>query len=164
VAISLAAELGELKRFAHPRDLMGYLGLVPSEHSSGQKRSLGSIAKTGNGYACRMLIEAAWNYHFAARTSLPLQKRQEGQPAPIREAAWKARLRLTYRYRRLTARGLQHNKVCVAIARELSGLSGASASRAPSALDHRNLTCQEQETTHDVIGTTPDRQRDALDR
>jgi transposase len=121
VASSLVAELGGLKRFAHPRDLMGYLGLVPSEHSSGQKRSLGSITKTGNGHARRMLIEAAWNYRFPARISLPLQKRQEGQPAPIREVAWKAQLRLTQRYRRLTARGLQHNKVCVAIARELSG-------------------------------------------
>jgi transposase len=121
VATSLVAELGELKRFAHPRDLMGYLGLVPSEHSSGQKRSLGSITKTGNGHARRMVIEAAWNYRFPARISLPLQKRQEGQPAPIREIAWKAQLRLAHRYRRLNARGVQHNKVCVAIARELSG-------------------------------------------
>ncbi len=121
VATSLVAELGELKRFAHARDLMGYLGLVPSEYSSGQKRALGAITKTGNGQARRMLIEAAWNYRFPARISLPLQKRQEGQPAAIREIAWKAQLRLTQRYRRLTARGLQYNKVCVAIARELSG-------------------------------------------
>ena len=121
VATSLVAELGELKRFAHPRELMGYLGLVPSEYSSGQKRSLGAITKTGNSQVRRMLIEAAWNYRFPARISLPLQKRQEGQPALIREIAWKAQLRLTLRYRRLTARGLQYNKVCVAIARELAG-------------------------------------------
>ena len=120
-ASSLVAELGELKRFAHARDLMGYLGLVPSEYSSGSRRALGAITKTGNGQARRLLIEAAWNYRFPARISLLLQKRQEGQPAAIREIAWKAQLRLTQRYRRLTARGLQHNKVCVAIARELSG-------------------------------------------
>jgi transposase len=120
-ATSLVTELGELKRFAHARELMGYVGLVPSEHSSGNKRSLGAITKTGNGQARRLLIEAAWNYRFPARISLPLQKRQEGQPALIREIAWKAQLRLAHRYRRLSARGLQHNKVCVAIARELTG-------------------------------------------
>ncbi len=120
-ATSLVAELGEMKRFAHPRELMGYLGLVPSEYSSGQKRTLGAITKTGNSHARRLLIEAAWNYRFPARISLPLQKRQEGQPAAIRDIAWRAQLRLTLRYRRLSARGLQHNKVCVAIARELAG-------------------------------------------
>jgi transposase len=120
-ATSLVAELGEMKRFAHPRELMGYLGLVPSEYSSGQKRALGAITKTGNSHARRLLIEAAWNYRFPARISLPLQKRQEGQPAAIRDIAWRAQLRLTQRYRRLSARGLQHNKVCVAIARELAG-------------------------------------------
>lgn len=121
VAISLVAELGELKRFARSPELMGYLGLVPSEHSSGQKRSLGAITKTGNSHARRMLIEAAWNYRFPARISLQLQKRQEGQPAAIRDIAWRAQSRLSHRYRRLTLRGLQHNKVCVAIARELAG-------------------------------------------
>jgi transposase len=120
-AISMVAELGELKRFAHPRELMGYLGLVPSEYSSGQKRSLGAITKTGNTHVRRLLIEAAWNYRFPARISLPLQKRQEGQPAAVRDIAWRAQLRLTHRYRRLTARGLQYNKICVAIARELAG-------------------------------------------
>ena len=120
-ATSLVAELGEMKRFAHPRELMGYLGLVPSEYSSGQKRALGGITKTGNSHARRLLIEAAWNYRFPARISLPLQRRQEGQPAAIRDIAWRAQLRLTQRYRRLSARGLQHNKVCVAIARELAG-------------------------------------------
>ena len=121
VATGLVAELGELKSFAHARDLMGYLGVVPSEYSSGSKRALGAITKTGNSQARRMLIEAAWNYRFPARISLSLQRRQEGQCAAIREIAWKAQLRLTQRYRRLSARGLQHNKVCVAIARELTG-------------------------------------------
>jgi transposase len=120
-ATTLVAELGELKRFAHPRELMGYLGLVPSEHSTGEKRRLGAITKTGNGHARRVLIEAAWNYRFSPRITLPLQKRQEQQPADIRAIAWRAQLRLNHRYRQLTARRVQHNKTCVAIARELAG-------------------------------------------
>jgi transposase len=121
VATTLVAELGELKRFAHPRDLMGYLGLVPSEHSSGQKRSQGEITKTGNSHARRMLVEAAWNYRFPPRLTESLQKRQEQQSAAVRDISWRAQLRLNHRYRRLTARSLQYNKVCVAIARELAG-------------------------------------------
>jgi transposase len=120
-ATTVIAELGDLRRFAHPRELMGYVGLVPSEHSSGSKRRQGAITKTGNSHVRRVLIEAAWNYRFPARISRPLQLRQEHQPAAIRAIAWRAQLRLSHRYRRLTARGLQHNKVCVAIARELAG-------------------------------------------
>jgi len=100
---------------------MGYLSLVPSEHTTGPKRRLGTITKTGNGQVRRVLLEAAWNYRFPARVSRALQIRQERQPARIRQIAWRAQLRLSHRYRRLTARGLQHNKVCVAIARELAG-------------------------------------------
>jgi transposase len=121
VASALVAELGDLKRFAHPRELMGYLGLVPSEHTSGEKRRLGRITKTGNCHARRMLIEAAWNYRFPPRLTPALQRRQEQQPPDIRAIAWRAQLRLSHRYRRLKARGVQHNKICVAIARELSG-------------------------------------------
>jgi len=120
-ATTVVAELGDLRRFAHPRELMGYLGLVPSEHTTGAKRRLGAISKTGNGHVRRMLVEAAWNYRFPARLSRALQVRQEGQPPAIREIAWRAQLRLSHRYRRLKARGLPHNKVCVAIARELAG-------------------------------------------
>lgn len=120
-AATLVAELGDLRRFAHPRELMSFLGLVPSEHTSGNSRQLGKITKTGNGHARRILIEAAWNYRFPARISLVLQKRQEGQPKAVRDIAWRAQLRLAQRYRRLTARHLHHNKVCVAIARELAG-------------------------------------------
>jgi transposase len=121
VATTLVAELGDFRRFAHPRELMGYLGLVPSEHTSGERRRLGAITKTGNTHARRVLIEAAWNYRFPARITQPLQKRQEQQPAPVRAIAWRAQLRLSHRYRHLKARGLQHNKICVAIARELTG-------------------------------------------
>jgi transposase len=120
-ATTVIAELGDLRRFAKARELMGYLGLVPSEHTSGSKRRQGAITKTGNGHVRRLLVEAAWNYRFAARMSRPLQVRQEGQPAEIRAIAWRAQLRLCHRYRRLTARGMQYNKVCVAIARELAG-------------------------------------------
>ena len=120
-ASTLVAELGDLRRFARPRELMGYVGLVPSEYSTGSKRRQGAITKTGNGHVRRVLIEAAWNYRFPARLSPTLQRRQEGQPAAIRAIAWSAQLRLNHRYRRLHARGVQHNKICVAIARELTG-------------------------------------------
>jgi transposase len=120
-AATVVAELGDLRRFAHPRELMGYLGLVPSEHSTGSQRRQGAITKTGNGHVRRVLIEAAWNYRFPARVSRTLQVRQEHQPPEIRAIAWRAQLRLTHRYRRLSARGLQYNKVCIAIARELAG-------------------------------------------
>jgi transposase len=120
-ATTLVAELGDFKRFAHPREFMGYLGLVPSEHTSGEKRRLGPITKAGNSHARRMLIEAAWNYRFPPRLTTALQKRQEQQPADIRAIAWRAQLRLSHRYRRLKVRGVHHNKICVAIARELSG-------------------------------------------
>ena len=120
-ATTVMAELGDLRRFAHPRELMSYLGLVPSEHSTGASRRQGAITKTGNSHVRRILIEAAWNYRYPARMSLPLQIRQEGQPAEVRTIAWCAQLRLCHRYRKLTARRLQYNKVCVAIARELAG-------------------------------------------
>src|SRR4051812_14283489 len=76
-AITLVSELGDFKRFMHARDLMSYLGLVPSEHTSGNQRKLGAITKTGNNHARRMLIEAAWNYRFPPRVTSTLQKRQK---------------------------------------------------------------------------------------
>lgn len=120
-AITLVAEIGDIRRFTHPRELMSFLGLVPSEHSSGDTRHLGAITKCGNGHARRILVEAAWNYRFPARISRILQVRQEQQPKPIRAIAWRAQLRLCARYRRLLARQMPKNKVCVAIARELTG-------------------------------------------
>ena len=131
--ITLVAELGELKRFAHARQLMGYLGLVPSEHTSGDRRRLGAITKTGNSHARRVLIEAAWNYRFTPRITEALQKRQEQQPAPVRAIAWRAQLRLNHRYRTLSARKLQHNKICVAIARELAGFVWSIGQEVPIA-------------------------------
>lgn len=120
-ATTIVAELGDLRRFAHPRDLMGYLGLVPSEHSSGPTRHLGQLTRTGNTQVRRILIEAAWNYRFPARIGESLQPRLAGQPQPIVAIAWKAQVRLCGRFRRLRARGVHHNKVTAAIARELCG-------------------------------------------
>ena len=91
-AIGLVAEIGDLGRFAHPRKLMGYLGLVPSEHSSGQRTSRGSITKTGNAHARRLLTEAAWNYRFKARIGKQAQIRQQDLSEPIRRMAWTAQL------------------------------------------------------------------------
>jgi transposase len=119
--VTLVAEIGDFSRFAHPRELMGFLGLVPSEFSTGQKRRQGEITKCGNRHARRVLVEAAWNYRFPARISRILQIRQEGQAKAVREIAWRAQLRLAHRYRRLSTRKLHPNKVCVAIARELAG-------------------------------------------
>lgn len=120
-AVTLIAELGDLKRFDHPKRLMAFLGLVPSECSTGESRSLGGITKAGNSHARRVLIEAAWAYRFPARIARELQVRNESQPRAVREVAWRAQLRLCQRYRRLSARGLNQNKICTAIARELAG-------------------------------------------
>jgi len=121
-ATVFVAETGDLCRFSKPASLMAYLGLVPSEYSSGSSRSQGPITKTGNKQARRILVEAAWNYRHKARISRELQIRQQGQPKVIRDIAWKAQLRLTQRYRHLRmGRKLHQNKVCVAIARELAG-------------------------------------------
>lgn len=120
-AMTLVAEIGDFSRFARPQDLMGFLGLVPSEHSSGKTRRQGEITKTGNGHARRVLVQAAWNYRFPARVSKTLQQRQQDQPEWVRTIAWKAQLRLAQRYRHLSTRGVALNKICVAIARELSG-------------------------------------------
>ena len=89
-AATLIAELGDLSRFANPRQLMAYLGLVPSEHSSGASVRRGGLTKAGNSAVRRLLIEAAWCYRFPARLSRELLLRQEEQPKPIREIAWKA--------------------------------------------------------------------------
>ena len=106
-----------LSRFANPRQLMAYLGLVPSEHSSGTSVRRGGITKAGNNAARRLLIEAAWSYRFPARLSRELLLRQENQPKPIREIAWKGQVRLCARYRRLARTGKPANIVTTAIAR-----------------------------------------------
>lgn len=121
-AATLVAELGDLKRFATARQLMGYLGLVPSEDSTGDKRQQGGITKMGNGIARRALIEAAWNYRAPARLSRELLKRQAGLSKEVKDLAWAAQTRLHHRYQHLTK--VKHKKSTVAAAalgRELSG-------------------------------------------
>ncbi|HEX9758123.1 MAG TPA: IS110 family transposase [Nitrospiria bacterium] len=131
VAATTVAEIGDLGRFQTPRQIMAYLGLVPSEHSSGNCTRRGGITKTGNGHVRRVLIEAAHAYGYPARVSRHLLKRQEGLPQPIREIAWKAQIRLCGRFRRLMAKGKSRNTVVAAIARELSGFIWAIANQVP---------------------------------
>lgn len=109
---------------------MGYLGLVPSEHSSGNSVRRGSITKTGNAHARRLLTEAAWNYRFPARISNELRDRSKTLAPAIRTHAWQAQVRLCSRFAQLKSRGVQANKVCVAVARELAGFVWAIAQQA----------------------------------
>ena len=108
---------------------MAYLGLVPSEHSSGASVRRGGLTKTGNSAARRLLIEAAWCYRFPARIGRDLRLRQEDQPKSIRDIAWKAQTRLCARYRKLARAGKPANVVTAAIARELAGFIWAIAQR-----------------------------------
>jgi transposase len=117
----------DLSRFANPRQLIAYLGLVPSEHSSGGSVKRGGLTKAGNSAASRLLIEAAWTYRFPARVSRELLLRQEELPKAIREIAWKAQTRLCARDRRLARTGKPANVVTAAIARELAGFVWAIA-------------------------------------
>jgi transposase len=121
VAVGLLAEIGQLSRFDSPRQLMAWLGLVPSEHSSGPRKRQGAITKCGNGYARRLLIEAAWAYRYTPKVSPSIQQRHQGIAQPIVDRAWDAQVRLCKRFRKLSARGKPHNIIVVAIARELCG-------------------------------------------
>ena len=126
-AVGLVAELGDLRRFRHPRELMAYLGLVPSEHSSGPTVRRGAITKAGNPHVRRLLAEAAWAYQGIPRIGRQHAYRQEALPKVVCDIAWKAQLRLTGRFRRLVARGKAKPKVATAIARELTGFIWAIA-------------------------------------
>jgi len=134
VAVTVVAEVGDFRRFANPRQLMAYLGLVPSEHSSGSSVRRGGITKAGNALARRGLIEGAWTYRMSARVSRKLHDRLEGLPAAVRDIAWKAQLRLGARYRRLAATGRPKVVVTTAIAREMVGFIWAIARLAQPAL------------------------------
>lgn len=120
-ATTIMAEIGDLHRFSTAPQLMAYLGLVPSEHSSGVTRSRGGITKTGNGHVRRVLVEAAWTYHYPARKTAHLQQKVKQVPEKIQEVAWKAQVRLCGRYRLLESKGKLKVKVCTAVARELVG-------------------------------------------
>lgn len=120
-AITVVAELHDPRRFHSPRDLMAYLGLVPSEHSSGNRQRRGGITKAGNGHVRRVLVEAAWHYRHRPTVGVKMKQRRHGQPSRVIAIADRAQQRLCRRYRRLTERGKPTNKVVVAVARELVG-------------------------------------------
>ena len=131
VAVTMVAAMGDLSRFDTPRELMKFLGLVPSEYSSGDRRQQGSITQAGNTHARRALVEGAWAYRSPAKVSRHLQLRLEKHPTIIQDISWKAQVRLCQRYRRLVARGKHANVVTVAIARELAGFMWAIAKEIP---------------------------------
>jgi len=146
-AATLVAELGDFGRFAHPSQLMSYLGLVPSEDTTGDDRRQGGITKMGNAPARRVLVEAAWNYRSPARITPHLQKRQEGLPKAVTDIAWNAQRRLHHRFCHLTRIGRKKSQVAVtAVARELSGFVWAIGrlvhplATVPSAASHSTPT------------------------
>jgi transposase len=129
VAVTLVAEMGDLPRFENPRALMKFLGLIPSEYSSGAQRRQGAIPKAGNTHARKALVEGAWAYRSPAQGSRPLQLRREKQPKVIQDIRWKAQVRLCKRYRQLVGRGKHATVGTVAIARELAGCMWAIATQ-----------------------------------
>lgn len=120
-AVVLLAELGDISRFNSPTQLMAYLGLVPSEQSTGSRRRQGAITKTGNTHARRMLVESAWSYRFPARQTMHLKRKSKLASNEAKAIAWRAQKRLCGRYRTLVESGKNNKLVCVAIARELAG-------------------------------------------
>ncbi len=126
-AMTILAELGDITRFDSPRELMSYLGLVPSEHSSGGSRRQGSITRTGNGHVRRVLVEAAWNYRFPARKTRDIEKRAEKTSEQVQAIAWQGQKRLCGRYRSLIELGKVKQQVTTAVARELAGFIWAIA-------------------------------------
>ena len=119
-AVTILAEIGDLSRFASPRQLMAYLGLVPSERSTGESVKRGSITKAGNGRARRVLVEAAWAYRHPPRVGYEKQAQVAAAPVRAREIAWKAQVRLCKRFRTLSRKGKKSTVVATAIARELA--------------------------------------------
>lgn len=126
-AMTIMAELGDITRFDSPRQLMSFLGLVPSESSSGPNRRQGGITRTGNGHVRRVVVEAGWCYRFPARKTAHLQRHAEKCSDAVQAIAWKAQKRLCGRYAHLLNRGKLKVQVCTAIARELVGFIWAIA-------------------------------------
>jgi transposase len=125
-ALTVAAELGDPRRFASAPRAMAFVGLVPSEHSSGTRQARGAITKTGNAHLRRVLVEAAWHYRHRPFVGAALRRRQRGAPASIVAQAWTAQQRLHRRYHRLRARGKPNQQVITAVARELTGFVWAA--------------------------------------
>jgi transposase len=120
-AVGIAVEVGRFSRFEHPRQLMGYSGAVPSEHSSGENPNRGGITKTGNSHLRRLLTESAWSYRHQARMYPALRKRHKDLDPEVTAISWRAQTRLSARFRRLSGRGKPSQKVVTAVARELLG-------------------------------------------
>ena len=120
-AVTLVAELGQLSRFAQPRQLMGYAGIVSREHSSGERIRRGAISKTGNAHLRRIVVEAAWSYRYRPAVGATLAARQKNASAAVTALAWKAQHRLHGRYVRLLGRGKSKQQTVTAVGRELLG-------------------------------------------
>jgi transposase len=130
-ALTVVAELGDITRFDSPRQLAAFVGLNPSEYSSGDTRRQGRITKAGNSHARRALVEGAWAYRFPAKVSPQIRRRLEKVSPTIQDIAWKAQLRLCRRFRRLAGRGKNPNVVVTAIAREMAAFMWAIAREVP---------------------------------
>jgi transposase len=128
-ALTIAAELGDPRRFATAPSVMAYVGLVPSEHSSGARRTQGGITKTGNAHLRRVLVESAWHYRHHPFVSAAVRARQRGAPPTAIASAWSAQQRLHRRYARFAARGKRKQHIVTAIARELTGFVWAALTR-----------------------------------
>jgi transposase len=126
-ALGIAVEIGDFNRFGCAAELMAFVGLVPSEHSSGEQRRQGSITKVGNSHVRRLLVEAAWHARRRPKVSYEVARRQRGQDAIIVERAWRCQTRLYSRWQRMAARGKPQQKIVVACARELAGFIWAIA-------------------------------------
>jgi transposase len=135
-AVTVVAEIGDLRRFKNAPQLMAYLGLVPSEHSSGGTVRRGHITKTGNSHVRRVLVEAAWTYRYAARKTAHVQRRAEKTSTEVQDIAWTAQKRLCGRYQTLGSRGKLKVQVCTAIARELAGFLWAVGQVVPQQAQH----------------------------
>jgi transposase len=130
-AMGLVAELGDFSRFESAEELMAFVGLVPSEHSSGEKRRQGSITKVGNSHVRRLLVEAAWHARRRPKVGYELARRQRGQDALVIERGWRCQQRLYQRWQRMAGRGKPQQKIVVACARELAGFVWAIATEQP---------------------------------
>ena len=136
-AVTMAAELGNISRFAGARQLMGYSGAVASESSSGERTRRGRITKTGNAHLRRIAVEAAWSYKFRPAVGPALRRRQQGLPEEVKEIAWKAQHRLHKRFSRLAAAGKDRRKIVTAVGRELLGFIWAIGIKAETAAQQR---------------------------
>ncbi|HYT52397.1 MAG TPA: IS110 family transposase [Gaiellaceae bacterium] len=130
-ALALVAEIGDFSRFKCAKEFMAFVGLVPAEHSSGEKRRQGSITKVGNAHVRRLLVESAWHARRRPKVGYELARRQRGQDAIVVERAWRCQQRLYQRWQRMAGRGKPQQKIVVACARELAGFVWAIATDQP---------------------------------